>query len=149
MFRPISDLHTKLFTTFRVFVTYIRCTHSGDFCKWSDCDFSPAICVSKHSCVLLFSARISLTHMLWEDDSFEVSLLLKDQSLTRFLGCFKKRWPTNRFFMHISAFVGNFRDSFFFSWETLRFTVLSLTNILCLWFFKLMIWSRWLLFWVC
>ena len=34
------------------------------FCAWSDCDFSSANSVCKHSCVLLFSAGISLTFFL-------------------------------------------------------------------------------------
>jgi len=36
----------------------------GDFCEWSDCDFSSANSICKHSCFLLFSARISVTHSL-------------------------------------------------------------------------------------
>jgi len=40
------------------------CAHRSNFCEWSDCDFLAANSVCKHSCVLLFSAAISLTHFL-------------------------------------------------------------------------------------
>jgi len=63
LFGPISGLHTKLFITFRVtlfsLLMHICCAHRGDFHEWSDCDFSSsADSICKHSCVLLFSARI-------------------------------------------------------------------------------------------
>jgi len=45
-------------------VTKICCTHHGNFCEWSDCEFSSANSVCKHSCFLLFSAGISLTLFL-------------------------------------------------------------------------------------
>ena len=68
-FRPISGLHTKPFYNiqsndfFLPWRTIVALNH-GDCCEWSDCNFSSANSICKHSCVLLFSARISLTlHM--------------------------------------------------------------------------------------
>jgi len=77
------------------------CAHRGKFCEWSDCDFSSANSVCKHSCDLLFSAAISLAFFLrrWQrwGNYHAMALPRKDQSLTRFLACFKK--PTSRLFL--------------------------------------------------
>jgi len=58
----------NFFITFRVtifsLVMYICCAHRGDFCEWSDCDFSSGNSICKHSCFLLFSAGIGLTLIL-------------------------------------------------------------------------------------
>jgi len=60
--------------------------------------------VCKHSCVLFFSARISLTPFLRRRQrwgNYQVmALAQRDQSLKRFLACFKK--PTGRFVMPIA-----------------------------------------------
>jgi len=57
--------------------------------------------VCKHSCVLLLSARISLTLFCEGDSGEKISMLgQKDQSLTRFLACFKK--PTSWLFMSVA-----------------------------------------------
>ena len=60
----------------------------------------------KHSCVLLFSARISLTLFLWRwqrwGNQHAITLHGKHQSLTRFLAYFKKKWPTNQLFMPVA-----------------------------------------------
>ena len=67
-FGPILGLHTTFLQhsgqRFFSFTAYIRYPHSGDFCEGSDCDFSSANSSCKHSCVLLFSARISHTFFL-------------------------------------------------------------------------------------
>jgi len=41
-------------------MTHICCAQSSDFHEGSDCDFPLANFICKHSCVLLFSAQISL-----------------------------------------------------------------------------------------
>jgi len=42
----------------------VCCALRRNFCEWSDCDFSSANSVCKHSCVLFFSAGISFTLFL-------------------------------------------------------------------------------------
>ena len=59
--------------------------------------FSSAHCISKHSCVLLFSARISLKTRFRRR-----GIALKSSITSRFLVCFTKRWPANRRFMPIA-----------------------------------------------
>jgi len=80
-----------------------------------------------------------------------MALRRRDQSLTRFLACFKKRWLTNRLFIPTAlyvivsgycAIVDSFVIVSFFSWETLHSAILSLTNKLNLCLFKPMFWSR-------
>jgi len=51
-------------------VTYICFANRRDFRQWSDCDFSSANSICKHSCFILSSALISLTHF-WEEESRE------------------------------------------------------------------------------
>jgi len=51
----------RVFFFFFSFVTYVCCAHHGNFCEWSDYDFFSANSGCKHSCILLLSARISLT----------------------------------------------------------------------------------------
>ena len=46
------------------FLSWRRFVVCGNFCEWSDCDVSSANSVCKHSCVLPFSAGISLTLFL-------------------------------------------------------------------------------------
>jgi len=106
MFRPISGLHTKLFHNiqsddFFSFVTYICCACRG----WSDYNFSLANSICKHSCVIL-SARISLTFFLKATAVVRKlpsdGVARRNQSLTRFLACFNKRWPINPLFVPIA-----------------------------------------------
>ena len=59
--------------------------------------FSSAHSISKHSCVLLFSARISLKTLFRRR-----GIALKSSITSRFLVCFTKRWPANRRFMPIA-----------------------------------------------
>jgi len=57
----------NFFITFTVtifFLRYVCCTHCDYFCAWIDCDFSWANSICKHSCGLLFPARIRLTLIL-------------------------------------------------------------------------------------
>ena len=67
-FGPISGLHAKLVHNLRVtvfsYLMYICCVHRSDFCECSDCNFSLANSICKHSWVILFSNRISLTLFL-------------------------------------------------------------------------------------
>jgi len=47
------------------FFSFLKCicsAHCCDYCEWSDCDFSSANSICKHSCGFLFSARISVAH---------------------------------------------------------------------------------------
>jgi len=73
----------------------------GDFCEWSDCNFLQLILFA-NSCVLLFSAGISLTPF---EKATAVRKLARDSIASKrsitpsILACFKKRWPTNRLFM--------------------------------------------------
>ena len=108
----------NFFITFRVTIfsslAYICYTHRGYFWEWSDCDFSPANSICKHSCVLLFSVRIRLTLFLRRQQPKEISTQchcveeishIRDSWLF-----FKKQWPTNRLFMpkglsHIVSFM--------------------------------------------
>jgi len=68
-----------------------------------------------------------------------MALRRKDQPPTRFLACFKT--PTSQLFMSIALsqkiyfmpIAPLFRDIFFFSWETLYSSVLSLSDMLRLW----------------
>jgi len=50
-------------------------------------------------------------------------------------------------FSYLQRHHGYFRDTFFFSWETVYSAVLSLTDMLRLYQIMPMFWSRWLLFW--
>jgi len=77
---------TIVFLLWRRFIVL----HRGSFCEWSDCDFSSANSICKHSCVLLFPVWIRVTHFLRRDSGEEISKRLrrKDQSLTRILACF-------------------------------------------------------------
>jgi len=57
----------NIFIAFRVTIFFLFdgcCAHRGDFCEWSDCDFSSANSFCKHSCILLLSARTNLTLLL-------------------------------------------------------------------------------------
>jgi len=60
------DCIQKIFMTLRVTNFFFRdvdlLSSLRNFCEWSDRDFSNSVC--KHSCVLLFSAGISLTLFL-------------------------------------------------------------------------------------
>jgi len=63
----VSGPHTKLCHNIQsniFFLSWRSFAHHSDFCKWSDCDFSSANSICKHSDVLLFPARISLTRFL-------------------------------------------------------------------------------------
>ena len=101
-----------------------------------------------------------VSRSVWEGNSDEeistrMALLRKDQSLTPYLACLKKRWITDRLFMLIAlSYIVSFMSiapsqtvswRFLFAWATSNSAVLSLTNKPSLCSFKLICWSRWLL----
>ena len=101
-------------------MTCVCCAHCGDFYEWSDCDFSSADSNCKHSCLLLFSARIYLT-LLWEGDGSEKlardSIVSKRSITFAILGLFQKTMAYKPAFHAYSAALGSFLYSQAFSWE--------------------------------
>ena len=145
-FGPISGLHTKHLwhSEWRFFylVTYICYGHRGYFCKWCDCGFSAANSICKHSCVLLFVARIGLTLFLKGESSEEISTRwscvqkinhLRDSCLVLINDGLKPAFRAygdiqDSLFYAYSAIV----DSFFFFLRNITFRSISLANKLSL-----------------
>ena len=121
-------------------MTYICCTHHGDLCEWSGCDFSSANSICKHSCVLSFSARISLTLFLWRGDSGkEISTrwcCVKEINLSCDSWLVSRNDVLQKAFMPIASTWIVSWYFLLFSWETLHSSVLSLTTKPSLCLFK-------------
>ena len=95
------------FKTFRVTIFFVCCAHR---CEWSGCTFSSANSICKQSCVLLFSARISLT--LFFEKATAVRKLARGGATSKrsisytILGLFLKTMPCKPAFHACSAIKG-------------------------------------------
>jgi len=83
------------------FLKYNCSAHCGDFCKWSDCDFSSDNSICKHTCVLSFSGGMSVTLFFRRRQPWGnyhgMALRWKDQSLMWFFACVRKDGPKSGF----------------------------------------------------
>ena len=108
-FRSILGVDTKLFITFRV---TIFCFPDTFFVLTTVTSVSEVILnflqlILFASTATFFCSVFGLvSHSFWEGDSGEETSMLalrrRDQSLTRFLACFRKQWPTNRLIMPVA-----------------------------------------------
>ena len=164
-FRPILGRHTEFFYNIRI---------NDLFLSWNAfVMLTPVTSVSEviviflqlflfaNTAAFFYSLLGLVSHSLSEGDSGkEISTrwmwhcVKKINHLTLFFACVKKRWPTIRHFMSIAlSWIVPFMPiapSWIVCFYVEKHYILqyALTNKLGLCLFKLMFWSRWLLFWV-
>jgi len=143
-YKTFCNIRSNDFFRFFSFVTFVVLTMVTSVSKVIV--IFPQLFLFANTAALFYFLLGLVSRCFWQrwGNYHAMALRRRDQSLPRFLTCFKKRWPTNRLFMPIALCYSRkfllclwrhrvyFRGSFVFSWESLHSAALSLTNKLSL-----------------